>query len=217
MLKQLLEGKTLSEVLSESSMSIAIKDAPNWVKKILKNMKMRKDIEVTVGVDHSIPGTWHDNNLVTLYFYKNGKVQEQEGSYGGQNPYTSREKNIVNKGFKIKLSSLDEMLLRTNTYPKTATLYVHPDAMVKMLPEPATDLTALEKAVLFVTRSLKSFARKEEADSYGISGRDYDSAKKSLIEKGLLKKNGSITPNGKNAISDVKNLRQLGFKHAYLD
>ena len=85
------------------------------------------------------------------------------------------------------------------------TFYIHPDNAPLLLPKQDDDISRNEKIVLAYTRALKS--------SYGgiknyrfhsakiqtsISLDDWEAAKTSLIEKKLLRKNGAITPNGRN-------------------
>lgn len=83
-------------------------------------------------------------------------------------------------------------------------IYVNPENLARMLPPPV-ELTRDQKIVLVATRGLKSFARFDEAHSYtGISRNDYDQAKAELIAKGLLKPNGSITDQGRNAAGDTR-------------
>jgi len=82
-------------------------------------------------------------------------------------------------------------------------IYVRPENMAKMLPAPTVELTRDQQIVLVATRSLKSFARFDEASSYtAISRVAYDQAKAELIAKGLLKSNGAITDDGRNLAGD---------------
>lgn len=77
------------------------------------------------------------------------------------------------------------------------TFIVRPDeADTGLIPE-KTDLTAPERTVLTVHASLKSFARKEQIERYGLADR-YEDLKVSLIKKGMLMKNGAVTPEGRN-------------------
>lgn len=84
-------------------------------------------------------------------------------------------------------------------------IYVRPENLAKWLPAPSatTELTRDQLIVLVATRSLKSFARFDEAHAdTGISRLNYDQAKAELIAKGLLKSNGAITDEGRNIAGD---------------
>lgn len=87
--------------------------------------------------------------------------------------------------------------------------YLHPENIVKFLPEKIA-LPKDEMAVLTVTKCYKSSYRFEALRyDYPLSQERYDTAKASLIAKGLLAKNGSITPSGRNqALSDVYKLKE---------
>ena len=61
-----------------------------------------------------------------------------------------------------------------------------------------SDLTEEERAVLEITKSYKSSYRAEEYRKRGMS--NVDTIKSSLTAKGLLRKNGAITPAGRNAV-----------------
>lgn len=62
----------------------------------------------------------------------------------------------------------------------------------------APELTKAEKVVLECTCGLKSFARRENAERLGVDAGAWDAAKASLIARGLLGKNGAVTPEGRN-------------------
>ncbi len=83
-------------------------------------------------------------------------------------------------------------------------LYVRPENLAKLLPVgPTVELTKDQTIVLIATRSLKAFARFDEAHQYtGISQVEYDQAKSELIAKGLLKSNGAITDEGRNFVGN---------------
>jgi hypothetical protein len=85
------------------------------------------------------------------------------------------------------------------------TFYVRPENASAMLPESGDSLPRDSQIVLAATAGLKSFARFSEA-SYEtkITQDRYDAAKAELIVSGHLRKNGSITPKGRNTIGDVR-------------
>lgn len=185
--------------LKEQVKYISIKDAPDWVKEILG--KAKYDLEVIVGSDVSTGGNWHDYNVMRVYLYQGGRVSVQSAAGGPSINDTERERKVKD-GFNVKLTP-DKMVLITNSYPKGARLYVHPNAMSKVfLEEPKQDITPEEYLALVATKSLKaSYAggkpREQECMKYGVN---YETAKAQLISKGLLNKNGAINKHGKNAI-----------------
>lgn len=89
------------------------------------------------------------------------------------------------------------------------TIYVHPDNAPRFLPK-KVELTQHEKIVLRFTSGLKSSYggisnyRYHEANKvHDISLDDWNAAKQSCIEKGLLRKNGSITNEGRNNVDST--------------
>lgn len=86
------------------------------------------------------------------------------------------------------------------------TIYVNPENLSKMLPAP-DEVAWAEKVVLSATRSLKSsyagikdYRFREALRDTGITRVEWDEAKASLIQKGMLNNAGAITDKGKNAI-----------------
>jgi hypothetical protein len=86
------------------------------------------------------------------------------------------------------------------------TIYVHPANLAKLLPKPA-ELTGHERTVLGYTARLKSsyagisnYRFHEAHERTGITLAEWDTAKQSLIGKGLLNKRGAITTQGRNAL-----------------
>lgn len=93
-------------------------------------------------------------------------------------------------------------------------IYVNPESLTKMLPAP-DEVTWSEKVVLAATRGLKSsyggikdYRFREALQDTGITRVEWDQAKESLIQKGMLNKAGAIQDKGKNAIGQT-NLRNL--------
>jgi hypothetical protein len=89
------------------------------------------------------------------------------------------------------------------------TIYVNPESLTKMLPAP-DEVTWAEKVVLAATRGLKSsyagikdYRFREALKDTGITRVEWDQAKESLIQKGMLNKAGAIQDKGKNAIGHM--------------
>ena len=91
------------------------------------------------------------------------------------------------------------------------TFWVKPENLQKMLPiTPTISLSWADRVVLVATRSLKPSYRIGNAmQDTGIKAGVYMEAKKSLIRRGILKKNGSMTVDAKNLASGLGDLYQL--------
>ena len=83
------------------------------------------------------------------------------------------------------------------------TFYIHPDNAAKFLPDNTPTLTDAELCLLDATAGLKANygGRKPRIDMMvknGFSMADIEAAKQALIDKKMLRPNGSITPLGRN-------------------
>ena len=104
-------------------------------------------------------------------------------------------------GGKFKVPS-GFVVVRAGIYPKGAKIYTSDDAS-KFLPSSGTksaDLTDVQLAILWWAKALKSFARPKIKDQG-----QYDD----LVKKGLLKKNKSITIDGRNIVQQADAIRRL--------
>jgi len=104
------------------------------------------------------------------------------------------------------------------------TIYAKPAAVAPLLPAPQEETLSKEEIfTLILIRSLKSFARREEANRYGVSTAQYEAAVKSLQAKGYVSKVGGMSTNGKNYLANTKYARmdsmsaakELGLKSKY--
>ncbi len=77
-------------------------------------------------------------------------------------------------------------------------LYLAADNITPMLAGPQQVSPWIEKAVLAVVCSLKSFARREQASRIGIGAAEYDATIAVLKGKRLLSAMGGATPDGRN-------------------
>jgi hypothetical protein len=84
--------------------------------------------------------------------------------------------------------------------PSMPHLYVHAADLAPLLPTPDVNpLTADENVWLYCVCGLKSFARADEAKSYGLTDERIAAARQSLTARGHLSANGAATTQGKNA------------------
>lgn len=87
-------------------------------------------------------------------------------------------------------------------------IHVNPANLAALLPAPsdAPELNAAERVVLACVCGLKSAYRRDAAARNGIGQDVYDIAKLSLLERGLLSRQGGATPEGRN-LRDALKLR----------
>lgn len=78
-------------------------------------------------------------------------------------------------------------------------VYLSEANMTRLLPDKVS-LTEAERCVLTITASFKSFCRDEYRRRMQVPDDVYLAAKSALIQRGLLTKQGAITPDGRNAI-----------------
>lgn len=114
-----------------------------------------------------------------------------------------------------KITSLPEgMAVVEHTYfsgkDLGLTVFVGEENMNKLLPSGENELSWAEKVVLSATRSLKSsyagikdYRFREALRNTGITKKEWDEAKQSLISKKMLNAAGAITNDGRNAIGNT--------------
>ena len=210
-----MQLKQYLELNENKKIFVQRKDLPIWVINKLKEHSFAKDIEVRVGEVADVAPVVHDANVKTVYLYDNNKIKEYS-LIGGQAINDNDRDFKLKKGYKHNLTK-NQMILVINSFPKSAFLYVHPQSMNPILPSNEDNLSNEELMFLAITKGLKSFARKQEAQDYGL---EYDSLKIEMIRKGYLNKNGSINTKGKNALLSAGidssynyAAQKLGIKH----
>lgn len=148
---------------------------------------------------------------VTLVNLETGARQTIEGSWGGSNPWQTRENAQVdgmgNQNEVPLIAGLSAVVKaqRGGNHPTSATIEVHPNTLLKLLPASEVQLTETQKGILKIIRSYTSAGRKDEfqRSNLGTYGPEHPEIK-ILSEQGFLKitKAGaiSITTEGKNMI-----------------
>jgi hypothetical protein len=193
--------------LKESTLYVEIKNLPDWAKDILKKEGIRKAVHTKAGITHNIGHNWHDSNCMDIILWKDNKIKSV--SYCGGPAINDRPDILQWKnGVDVSLKN-GEMIMVIYSYPKHAELFVHPDDIKPLLNAPTTssDMSPGEIFSLYITRSLKSFARKNAAAEVNV---DYDSSIKLLKSKNLVSSNGAITTQGKNFLSSY--FQSLGMR-----
>jgi hypothetical protein len=203
-------------------------DKPDEViKKILKATfpgYTGKKIKVVTGdFPTNFSSNWSGGSRNDYVFYNlaNGKAKPvpESGSGFGTNP------NALNIDTSTTPDSL--VLVQHTIFSGKdlgITIYAKPGAVAPLLPAPEDESLSKEEIfTLILIRSLKSFARREEANRYGVSTNQYDDAIKSLQTKGYVSKVGGLSTNGKNYLAGTKYARmdsmsaakELGLKSKY--
>ncbi len=145
-------------------------------------------------------------------------------SYMLINLSTMQTKQIVdNRPFPHNQDAMPDVTLEPNTMVVKHIMfqgkdlglrfYVHPDNKINFLPDQSADkLTRNDKIVLQFTRSLKfsygikNYRYHEASRCYkDLTLEDWNEAKQRMIDAGYLRKNGAITPAGRNVdCSEIK-------------
>ena len=170
-----------------------------------KHFKARVVESVTVP---SYAGNWDGGSRDTYTLINLETGQEVAASDNVSAPWDKRSDRLIvlRPGFAVVEHSIfcgKDMGL---------TFYVHPDNAAKLLPAPAAPLSDHERIVLNATGAFKSSHNGK--DRYAMASDEarwsrnaatfptreqWQSAKDSLIAKGLLNKAGAITVTGRNA------------------
>lgn len=175
--------------------------------------------QYTVEVSNTVPisGTYWSGGSRNSYVAVNLENMEtlnlphlNPPQFGGptENPIV----NLLEQTCQVCVVKLSNVGMR-----EYVTFYFAPDNVNKFLTDKSGDsLSNNEKIVLFATRNLKSsYAgiknyRFNEANTYtGITLKQWNESVDSLIDKGLLRKNKSITPAGKNAVNSINHFYEL--------
>jgi len=188
------------------------------VNKAFPSYKGRSFELTTVGSDHTfdLDSSWSGGtrslyNLVSLI--------------GTENPWNKvfpiGDRNPIQFGGKRHTFTLPEnvVLVEHSIFcgkDHGITVWVRTDNSSNLLPKTTSDLTWAHKVVLVSTGTYKNtYAGKtnvrflEANETVGISEEAWETAKSELIEQGLLRSNGSITPDGRNAVTGTHDLYQL--------
>jgi hypothetical protein len=131
------------------------------------------------------------------------------GSFGGSTAPAPWNNPVEGKTVEIPTQHLFAMHTFFQGKDLGLTFYVRPENAAALLPASEEELSTEQKTVLRYTSRYKNsyggqknirfdYAHRETK----ISQEAWDSAKASLISSGHLRKNGSVTPKGRNAVSD---------------
>jgi len=178
---------------------IKTSELPLAVRAAVQSVYNFREVKVQVGTEFTVGTSWHDCNRtdVTVLDLANDKTQTVQGGYYNSYVNMSRDERALYHGVKVPITTPDIWILEFNTYPKSVTVYCHPDCIAKLLPA-ELPLTRNQQIVLYITRSLISSARAEEARRFKIGKQELETIKSQLQILGLMTKAGSLTIAGKN-------------------
>jgi hypothetical protein len=188
----------------DNSIVIATKTLPESVLKLLKEVGFnKKDIVVKAVETVCLMQAGGDGRRSFVGFAMLDGSREPHvyyGSWGGANPFEERAPDLDNSHHNMILGSATLLGYEGGGHPTHATLYVHPDNIVPLLPA-KTELSDRLCGILGQWTSYTSAGRKDEWNRSPES-KPTDDELELLIAKGLLKRNSagavSITTEGKN-------------------
>lgn len=183
---------------------IKTKELPVDIQVLLKTVCNFNKLEVKVEptIDFTCPGNWHDYNVQRMFVYNQTTGEHKgitAGNYDNHLSWNEQERAMYFGKMKTTIPDPSIWIFVTDTYPKQCTVYCHPDAISKLLPEPGPALSRRQQIVLYITRSLISSARLEEARRFKFTLAEWNTCKAELFKLGLMRSNGSLTTEGKNA------------------
>lgn len=184
---------------------VTVKELPYEIQKVVNGLYKGRTIKAHPCVDFKCPTNWHDANVMKLTAYNasTGELKTiTSGCYDNYMNFTPEEKAMYHGKLQSTLPPNIWMIL-TESYPKSCSIFTHPDNISKLIASNESDLSELEKKVLFITRSLISSARLDEARRLGIPKPVWLELQAGLIQKGYLMKNGALTIKGKNVAKDI--------------
>lgn len=183
--------------------TIKTKELPMDIQLFLKGVCNFNKLEVKVEptVDFTCPGNWNDYNVQRMYVYNQLTGDNKSitsGNYECHLSWTDQEKAMYSGQMKTTIPGPHIWIFITDTLPKGCTVYCHPDAISKLLDSSGPELTRRQQIVLYITRSLISSARLEEARRFRFNMSEWNTCKAELFKLGLMRSNGSLTTEGKN-------------------
>lgn len=194
----------LTILLCEKIMIVATKDVKEIVHKVFPNFKGRDVTVQPFRGPYNLNSYWDGGCRRWYAFYD--LITKREWHVPDSHPFFDRRPDGSRMG-AIQCKELPEntvLVVLSYTYPKyRCTIY---GELSPSLPEPES-VDDDERIVLEYTRSYKNtYAGRtnvrfwEAHHSTGISQDRWESAKARLIERRLLRKNGSLTREGRNVI-----------------
>ena len=186
-------------------MLIKTTELPYDIRKIVEGLYKGRLVKLEQCIEFKAGTNWHDANIMrfTMYNQHTGEMKTiTSGYYDSYMSFTQEELALYHGHVKGTIEP-HIWIIETNSYPKSCTVHTHPDNLAPLLETTKDDLSNLELKFLYITRSLISSARLEEARRFGIPKYVWEELKLSLISKGYVMKNGALTLSGKNRAANL--------------
>ena len=190
----------IKQTLTEGTIYLDPKDVPQGIKDWVRSYSGKNIQKYRVHQGQSvvtIDMPWHQADKETYQFFKlindNAEIAGNEVTRKGWES-DSPQGHIEGVGKNGKVTVPEGFVLVCyGTYPERVEIYTGENVQMFLPNKQASeDLSYTELVILAAAHGLKSFARPKFKDEW------YDK----LIEKGLLKKNRSITISGENVLQD---------------
>jgi hypothetical protein len=185
---------------------VKVNDIPESIQLVLKQVGYNKEdifIEQYETLQLNDMGGEGRRSFVAMVNIETGENKVTYGSWGGPNAFTNNAVDNDNQTVKVIPGVAIIKGSEGGGKPTLAILALHPDNIVKLLPN-KVELSEREKDCLYIVKAYTSAGRKSEFARRGIKQTEL----LSLAEKGYLKFNKagavSITLEGKNAIVGMR-------------
>jgi len=180
------------------------RELPECLKAALKSVGyFKRDVELVGKTELKLSSNTcfsHCRSFTVVVDLASGTSRTEWGSWGGANPF---EAKAVDRDETMYPMTIGVAVIKGESGGNGmcfAKLYLHPDNIVKMLPEQPT-LTERQKGVLKIFDGLKPAYRKSELEREGLTTDDIEEC----LKLGFLDKKGNgtkITTAGKNALNN---------------
>lgn len=178
-------------------------DLPQDIQSLILEQEFKaRETRLYPTTEFKCPTSHYDANCMTLIAYNRTTGESKavrNGYYESYVCWTKEEHAMYGGKLQASIPDSNTWFIVLDTYPKhRISVYCHPSAMAAAIAAPVVELTKRQAIAMFITRSLVSAYRWEEAKVYGFKKPDWETVKAELCTMGLLTKAGSLTLTGKN-------------------
>ena len=181
---------------------IKTKELPLDVRALLADYGFTKNtVTVKPTIDFTCPTNWHDANIMRLVVFNQETGEHKcqtSGYYECHMNFDKAEKAMYLGELKSSIPGPHIWFLLLESYPKSCTVFCHPTAIAGAITGPKVELTRKQQICLYITRSLISAARLEEARRFKITKSEWETLKAELFGLKLMTAAGALTLEGKN-------------------
>ena len=166
-----------------------------------------KKFKLSTNIPHRLSSYWDGGSKDYFYFYSphNQTLLEVHSNH----PMFEPGQPAILKELPVDLILIEHSIFCGKDMGLT--FYVQAENITQYLPRSNNDLSKIEKAILIATSGLKNtyagqteIRYKEVIKYFPLTFQEYRDLQNKLIQKGLLRSNYSITPEGRNAIVDYR-------------